>query len=195
MTMVELLVVMLIFGILVGLGYSAILEYRTSVEFRSANQELESFLQTVENMARNNVLPPNYEQNILDSDFAGYLVRFNFDQENLLSTFICNFDRFSGNYSCSLLPNTMKMYPLIQLKRADEDVSIQCGGIFFQKLSSNMRLIDGGLGTADSNYSSFQSDKLSDGFCNILIQNIDNVEKYSNIYTFNSITNSYVKED
>lgn len=188
MTILEILIVLLIFGVIMSLGFQSIMEYRKSVEFQSANQEFLSLVQTVENMARNNVISPTSNQtDLFANQLDGYLIKFNYRSSSPLNIYMCSFDNFNRLYSCLPSSVQIKNYPNIEI---DDDNQNYCDGIYFKNLTTDIKLLNyNSLG----NISTISEEYIDEGLCRIYMLNSDNADKYTQEYYFDSVVNNYVK--
>jgi type II secretory pathway pseudopilin PulG len=145
MSMVEILVVMLIFVIIASIGVQAITDFKKGTELAAALSQFESTVLTVQNNARNNVLSRTGEEDEieLDDDFdeifklrvAGYLINFSNNEYDVRS---CVKDSVDPNFiNCS----TIEPFFLADSANIDFEVADSgCHAVYFETLSGNMKL-------------------------------------------------------
>lgn len=218
-SLVEMLVIMVIFAILAAMGIGALKSFREGAQYRSATLEFEKTIEEVRNLARNNVVsrsntidPTSEVGTVFNVQLSGYYIKFlpkvanDPELKPPFEVYSCKDGNFDNSISPSqvscidkeswVLFNKTNFIGLnINIDEADRS---NCEGVLFKNASTDLYIIDGSknLTTRGGN---IDKDELKPDYtsgsgkkCGITLQlGNDNSRKVT--YTFCEIGNRFIR--
>lgn len=190
-SIIELLIVMLVFMVVASLGFQAISSFKTSTELSSAATQFESSIKTIQNNARNNVVSRIEEGstdkvdielnlgqgnpgNIFSSQTSAYLLFFLKDI-NSYEIRSCKYD--GSEYDCSNLePATSLPLNTVSFKVSSD---MSCAGIMYENLSGEMSILANSVTNPDI---AFHSSDFSLTECQVEVMHVK--EDFDRIYKY-----------
>lgn len=164
-TLVELLIVMLVFIILATLGLAALNDFRDGARFRSATLEFEKTVEEVRNLAKNNVVSrsntfdptdptnPNAASNV---QIAGYFIDLAPASPIFTGQPLRLYSCLDGNFDTSIAQDEVKcsreedwvLFSKENFQNISMTFTTACEGLFFKNASSDLYVLNQNITSA-----------------------------------------------
>ncbi|MBD3363094.1 prepilin-type N-terminal cleavage/methylation domain-containing protein [Candidatus Dojkabacteria bacterium] len=152
MTIIEILVVMLIFMVIASIGFSAINNFKVGSELASGSAQFENMVKTVQNNARNNVVSRanpegvgSTSEEIFNTQIHGYLIYFSGNSYEVRSCKRLSGVGVEGWYDCSTV-EPLQSQPIESVNfnsPGGSTGSVACNGILYENKTGRMNILTG----------------------------------------------------